>query len=80
MKNVTITLDEKTARWLRARAARENVSVSRFVGELLHDQMVEHREYEAAMTRFLAKDPVRLKRAGERYASRADVNDRDSLR
>jgi hypothetical protein len=44
MKNVTITLDEKTAAWARQHAARRNISLSRFVGELLHEKMGESRE------------------------------------
>lgn len=35
MKNVTITLSEDTARWLRIKAAQDDVSVSRWIGELL---------------------------------------------
>ena len=67
MKNVTITLDEVTAGWARVHAAERNVSMSRFVGELLQQQMRESREYEEAMRRFLARRPVRLKREGEPY-------------
>jgi hypothetical protein len=37
MKNVTITLDEKVARWARIRAAEEETSLSRLVGEMLRD-------------------------------------------
>lgn len=46
MKNVTITLDSKTAAWARVYAARRNVSLSRFVGELLRERMRESREIE----------------------------------
>ena len=35
MKNVTITLDEKVARWARIRAAELNTSVSRLLGGML---------------------------------------------
>jgi plasmid stability protein len=35
MKNVTITLPEDTARWLRIKAAEDDRSVSRWIGELL---------------------------------------------
>ena len=35
MKNITITLDEETAAWVRIQAAEQNKSVSRFVGEHL---------------------------------------------
>ena len=39
MKNVTITLDEKTAAWVRVYTARHDTSVSRIVGEMLNQRM-----------------------------------------
>lgn len=80
MKNVTITLDEKTAGWARAHAARRSMSLSRFIGEVLNQKMGEAREYERAMKRFLARKPVRLRNPGERFPTREEVNDRRSLR
>jgi hypothetical protein len=35
MKNVTITIEEDVARWARIRAAEEETSLSRRVGEML---------------------------------------------
>lgn len=52
MKNVTITLDEKTARWARVYAAKHNASVSPLVSEMLQERMVRLRDYENAMWRF----------------------------
>jgi hypothetical protein len=80
MKNITITLDEQTAAWARVHAAQQNMSLSRFLGELLEQRMRESREYDEAMRRFLAKAPVRLKRAGQRYATRDALHDRTGLR
>jgi hypothetical protein len=80
MKNVTITLDEKTAAWARVYAARHNTSVSRIVGEMLEQRMGELREYDDAMRRFLGKAPAKLKRAGTRYAARDELHDRARLR
>ena len=80
MKNITITLDEATAAWVRVHAAEHNVSVSRMVGEMLQKQMVEGQKYAEAMQRFLARKPVRLKRAGKRYATRDELHDRARLR
>ena len=80
MKNVTITLDEETAAWARIYAAKNNVSLSRYVGELLRDRMRESREYEEAMRGFLAQKPVKLKKPGGRYLTRDDANDRARLR
>jgi plasmid stability protein len=80
MKNVTITLDDKTAAWARVYAARHNTSVSRIVGEMLQQRMQETREYEDAMRRFLSKVPVKLKRAGARYPRRDELHERARLR
>jgi len=68
-KNVTIVLDEETARWARIEAARRNTSVSRLVGALLREHMERERDYEAAMSRFLSIEPRVLKRGGG-YPSR----------
>jgi len=70
MKNVTITLDEKTAAWARVYAARRNTSVSRMVGEMLQQRMRESHKYEEAMRRFLEKTPVMINRSGKRYPRR----------
>lgn len=80
MKNVTITLDEKTAAWARVYAAKHNTSVSRIVGEMLQQRMRESHAYDEAMRRFLGKAPVKMKRAGRRYATRDELHDRARLR
>jgi hypothetical protein len=80
MKNVTITLDEATAAWARVYAAKQDMSVSRLVGELLQQRMVELRDYDHAMRRFLAKAPVKLRRSGQRYPTRDETHDRARLR
>ncbi|HTT40672.1 MAG TPA: DUF6364 family protein [Burkholderiales bacterium] len=76
MKTITITLDENTAAWARAYAARHNTSVSRMIGEMLQQRMRETHEYEEAMRRFLAKTPVKLNRSGTRYPKRQDLHPR----
>jgi hypothetical protein len=80
VKNVTITVDEETAAWARVYAAERNMSVSRLIGEILRERMREAHEYDGAMRRFLAKEPVRLKASGQHYASREAVHDRTRLR
>lgn len=79
MKNVTITLDEEVAQWARIWAAKHDTSVSRLVGELLHQRMLEERGYEACMEQFLAAKPRRLKRSGK-YPSRRELHERQLLR
>jgi hypothetical protein len=81
MKNVTITLDEETAAWARVHAAQRNVSLSRFVGELLEQHMREAREYEQAMRRYLSRGPFKaLKGRPEAYPARDELHDRARLR
>ena len=80
MKNVTITLDEKTAAWARVHAAERGVSVSRLVGEMLRERMVQDREYERAMRRFLAREIVPINESGKPYPKREDLYDRGRLR
>jgi hypothetical protein len=80
MKNVTITLDEKVARWARIRAAEEDTSLSRLVGEMLRDKMLEESAYETSMQDYLARSPVRLKKRGQPYPDREELHDRHSLR
>ena len=80
MKNITLTLDEKTAAWARVYAAKHDMSLSRYLGELLHRTMRESRGYEAAMQRYLARKPLKMKASAGRYPTREDANDRRSLR
>jgi hypothetical protein len=80
MKNVTITLDEETATWARVYAAERNSSVSRMVGEMLRERMLDSRAYDEAMRTFLAKPPVKLQRQRARYPTRDDRHDRAGLR
>jgi hypothetical protein len=80
MKNVTITLDEETAAWARISAAQRNMSLSRYVGELLRERMRHSQAYEEAMKRFLAQKPLKLKRSTDRYLTREEANDRAGLR
>ncbi|MFO1467862.1 MAG: hypothetical protein U1F35_15715 [Steroidobacteraceae bacterium] len=80
MKNITVTLDEKTAAWARVYAARRNMSLSRFLGELLHNRMRESREYERAMRRYLGRKPAHLSNPDTPYPTRDELHDRDDLR
>ena len=76
MKNVTITLDRKVAKWARVRAAQLDTSVSKMVGDLLREMMVREQSYEIDMERFLAVKPKRLKEDGASYPKRDEVHAR----
>lgn len=80
MKNITITLDEKTVAWARVHAAKHNKSVSRLVGEMLHKYMHASREYDEAMRSWLAKKPYKFEKPGGRYPTREELHDRAGLR
>jgi hypothetical protein len=80
LRNVTVTLDEETARWARVEAARQDTSVSRLLGELLRREMEGHDAYEAAMTRFFAQEAGSHRRAGQPLPTRDEIHDRARLR
>lgn len=76
MKNVTITIEEEVARWARIRAAEEETSLSRLVGEMLREKMIAEKAYQTAMKRYLSQAPRALKKRGEKYPRRKDLYDR----
>ena len=78
LRNVTVTLEEDVARWARIEAAQKETSVSRYLGELLKERMLEKGAYDGAMRRALARKPF-LKTNG-RYLSREEAHDRARLR
>lgn len=80
LRNVTVTLDEQTARWARVEAARRDTSVSKLLGEILRTEMLQEAEYEAAKRRYLAQEPGIHRRAGQPLPSRQELHDRDRLR
>jgi hypothetical protein len=78
LRNITVTLEEEVARWARVEAAREEKSVSRFLGAILKQRMAAQDGYNRAMRRALARKPF-LKTDG-RYPSREEAHDRSRLR
>lgn len=73
MKNVTITIEEDVARWARIRAAEEETSLSRLVGEMLREKMIEEKTYQAAMKKYLSQVPRVMKKRGEKYPRRREL-------
>ncbi|GMV03266.1 MAG: ribbon-helix-helix protein, CopG family [Burkholderiaceae bacterium] len=80
MKNVTITLDEKTAARVRVAAAREDQSVSRYIAGMLEKRMRDSRDYANAMRRFLDRQPVHLDRTRSKRPTRDELHERTDLR
>jgi hypothetical protein len=81
LRNLTITVDAKTAGWARVHAAQRNMSMSRFIAELLEQHMRESREYEDAMRKYFSRGPFKeLSGPAEQYPSRDELHDRARLR
>ena len=80
MRNVTVSLPEDTARWLRVEAARADSSVSRWLAELLDSMRRKDEEYEAAMERCLAIKPRKFQWVDGRKPTREELHDRAGFR
>jgi hypothetical protein len=78
MRNVTVTLDDETARWARIEAAKRDMSVSALIRELLGEHMRRETSYHEAMRRFLGRKP-RVISSGP-YPKRDELYDRGRLR
>lgn len=76
LKNVTVTLDEETARWARLEAARQERSLSQFLGEMLRQHMEEGDRYQAARDRYVNQEPLVHRKRGMRYPSREELHER----
>jgi hypothetical protein len=76
MKNVSIVLDEKVARWARIQAAENDTSLSRLIGEILRTKMVEEEYYQRAKDRYFSQSPWPLKKPSARYPQRQDLHAR----
>jgi hypothetical protein len=80
MRNVTVTLDEETAAWARVEAARRDMSLSRFIGELLQERRRKADSYEEAYRGWRAEKPWNLKGPWKPYPKREELYDRPVFR
>jgi hypothetical protein len=83
LKNVTITLDERTLEWIKEAAAEQGKSVSRFLSDMARQQLPKARAYEAAMHRFLERARAQktpLREPGEKLPTRDEIHDRPVFR
>lgn len=76
MKNVTISVDEETARWAKVWAAKQGKSVSRLLGEVLQALMRRDVGYDVAKRRFLGRAPTELGAPAAGYPSRDELHER----
>jgi hypothetical protein len=80
MSTLTITADEEVLRRLREEAASRNVSVSRFVGEILREKFDADDKYERAMADYFSRAPYLSppeREDGRRWPTRLEIHDRD---
>ena len=63
-RNVTVVLEDESARWLRVEAARNDTSVSKYLGALVERERSRAEGYDDARARFMAREPRRLGTAG----------------
>lgn len=78
LRNITVTLREDVAHWARMEAARKETSVSRLLGSLLEERMLQEQSYKSAMRRALARKS--FAKSDGQYLSREEAHDRARLR
>jgi len=69
---------KQVARWARLEAAKQETSVSRLLGRILEERMMQQDEYGRAMRRALGRKP--FPKTDGRYLSREEAHDRARLR
>ena len=74
-RNLTIRISDEAILWARRKAAEENTSVSRLVGEMLERQMRLTDEYWRAFDHWKSNRPLAAVGAGERL-SREELHER----
>jgi hypothetical protein len=74
MINVTVSMDEDTARWVRVEAAKAGKSVSRWLGEILAERRAGGDRYDQAARGFLERGAYNLGYGG-RAPKREDIYD-----
>ena len=67
-RNVTIKISEEAILWARRKAAEENTSLSRLIGEMLERQMRLTDEYWQAFDHWKSNRPLAAAGAGERLS------------
>jgi hypothetical protein len=75
MKNVTISMSEELARWLRVEAAEADVSVSRYLADLVADRKAAGDRREVARLSYRSRSGSDIS-GGGRYPSRDELHER----
>jgi len=81
MKKVTVRLDDQVAKRARSQAAKQKISLSRYIRELLRKELRRADEYEAAYRAWREdRKPFPLKGPAEPYPKREELYDRPVFR
>lgn len=83
MANLTISADEEVLRRLRIEAATTQLSVSRYVGQVLADKFRADDTYTEAMAELFSRQPYLQLNHGDNECvmpTRSDIYDRPILR
>jgi len=69
-------MEQQVAEWARVEAAKQDTSVSRFVGQLLKEKMQNISQYDKAKKSYLSKSKVSDLSGGSKYVDRDELYDR----
>ena len=75
-RNITVTLDEDTARWVRVEAAKRDESVSSYLGGLLREERERNEHYALAKALYLGRGPRPLASDGTPLPTRDELHAR----
>jgi hypothetical protein len=75
MKNVTISMSEELARWLRMEAAGADVSISRYLADLVAERKASVEQREVARLSYRSRSGRDISGGGQ-YPSRDAIHDR----
>ncbi len=78
MKNITITMEEDVAEWVRIEAAKRNASISRLIGEWVAEKMRHEDAYEQAMRASLKFETWGASTAPAKSNTKANPTPRDT--
>ena len=73
MRNVTITMPPEVLRWTKVEAAKRDMSVSKFVCEMLSQRMEVEEGYDLAMKEFTSRKVLPLKSGDNNYPDREEL-------
>lgn len=80
MKSVRVMLDDDTAARARARAGERNMSLSRYIGEALRNELRATDDYEALYRAWRKRKPFPLQGSPQPYPNREELYDRPIFR